>query len=208
MKNKDLKERIIDISYKHKLSHLGSCLTAVDIIDEIYQTKKPDEKFILSAGHAGLALYVVLEKYEGHDAEMLFEKHGVHPNRNIEHGIWASTGSLGQGLPIALGMALADRTKNVHCLITDGEAHEGSIYETLNYQHEHEINNLIVFCNWNGFTAYQHSFSYVSNFLRRRAVSVVATILEFPFLKGLDAHYHVMNEEDYKVAKDLLNETL
>src|SRR2546427_251920 len=63
MTNKDLKKRIIEISYKNKLSHIGSCLTAVDIIDEIYAIKKPNEKFILSSGHAGLALYCVIEKY-------------------------------------------------------------------------------------------------------------------------------------------------
>ena len=61
--NKELKKRILEISYKKKLSHLGSCLTAVDIIDEIFKIKKPDEKFVLSSGHAALALYVVLEKY-------------------------------------------------------------------------------------------------------------------------------------------------
>src|SRR4051812_33407854 len=116
MKNKDLKKRIIEISYKHKLSHLGSCLTAVDIIDEIFQVKKPNEKFVLSSGHAGLALYVVLEKYEKKDfdgnlipldAEEIFEHHGTHPDRCKACHLDCSTGSLGQGLPIAVGMALA-----------------------------------------------------------------------------------------------------
>ena len=66
-----LHDRIIEISKKHNLSHLGSCLTSVDIIDEIYSVKKPDEKFILSCGHAGLALYVVLEKYRNYDTERI-----------------------------------------------------------------------------------------------------------------------------------------
>ncbi|MEN6293828.1 MAG: hypothetical protein ABFD07_17660 [Methanobacterium sp.] len=84
----ELERRIIDISYKEKIGHLSSTLNAVNIIDEIYQTKKPNEPFILSSGHAALALYVVLEKYEGRDAEELFHKHGVHPHRDVDNGIY------------------------------------------------------------------------------------------------------------------------
>ena len=78
----DLKKRILEIAYKHKLSHLGSYLSAVGIINEIYKFKKPEDIFILSSGHAALALYVVLEKYEGKNAEELFLKHGGHPHRD------------------------------------------------------------------------------------------------------------------------------
>ena len=118
---KDLKKRIIDISYKLQLSHVSSCLTAVDIIAEIYtKRRKPEDLVVISQGHTGLALYVVLEKYLGINAEYLFHKHGVHPNRDLENGIYCSTGSLGCGLPIALGMALADKTRNVYCLISAG----------------------------------------------------------------------------------------
>jgi transketolase len=151
----NLEQRILELSKKYKLSHIGSCLTSVGIIDEIYSIKKPDEKFVLSCGHAGLALYVVLEKYLGIDAEYLLLKHGVHPNR--DEVINCSTGSLGQGLPIALGMALADRTKNVYCLISDGECAEGSVYEALNIKHRYGVYNLIVFCNYNGYGAYDRT---------------------------------------------------
>ena len=78
----DLEKRIIEISYKEKIGHLSSNLNAVNIIDEIYQSKKSTDPFILSSGHAALALYVVLEKYEGRDAEQLFHLHGVHPHRD------------------------------------------------------------------------------------------------------------------------------
>src|SRR5689334_7883129 len=118
-----LQNRIKTISRKLNLSHLGSNLTAVGIIDRIYQKRKPHEPFVLSCGHAGLALYVVLEKYLGKNAEELYLKHGTHPNRDIENGIYCSTGSLGWGLTIAAGMAFADRERNVWCLISDGEAH-------------------------------------------------------------------------------------
>ena len=110
----NLEKRIFDISYRHKLSHLSSNLSSVGIIDEIYSIKKDNEPFILSNGHAGLALYVVLEKYYGIDPEMLHEKHGVHPNRDIENKIYYSAGSLGCGLPAACGMAIADKNRNVY----------------------------------------------------------------------------------------------
>lgn|SRR3990167_7402811 len=234
MKNKDLKRRIIEISYKHKLSHLGSCLTAVDIIDEIYRTKNPDDKFVLSSGHAGLALYVVLEKYESNaehtiDAKDLYIKHGVHPNRDLQNGIWVSSGSLGNGLPIALGMALADRNKNVYCLISDGECAEGSIWEAMRIKEEKQIGNLKVYLNWNGWGAYRETavpfltgdvkyknenedkdkkilyentrISYPYNF----DAIIVNELCDYPlFLKGQGAHYTVMNETMYNEAMEVL----
>src|SRR4051812_31246723 len=156
MKNADLKKRILEISYKHGLSHLGSCLTAVDIIKEIYDTKDDTEPFILSSGHAALGLYVVLEqKYQTPTAEDIFLHHGVHPDRCESCHLYCSTGSLGQGLPIAVGMALADRTKNVYCLISDGECAEGSIWEALRIAEENQLNNLKFHLNLDGWAAYQ-----------------------------------------------------
>lgn len=207
IKNKELKRRLIEISYKNKLSHLGSVLTAVDIIDEIYSTKKSDEPFILSSGHAGLALYTVIEKYEGVDAESIFNHHEVHPDRCSQCHIYCSTGSLGQGLPIAVGMALANRKKNVYCLISDGEMAEGSVYEAMNVMKREHVGNLKLYVNWNGWTAYGKAGYPVldmnnlpiadGNFKKTSAE-------QFPFLKGLDAHYYTMKEEDYKQAMEIL----
>src|SRR5581483_4634993 len=148
-----LKKRILDISYKHKLSHIGSCLTAVDIIEEIYKTKKEEDIFVLSCGHAGLALYVILENIYGLDAEELFKKHGVHPNKCIEDKIYCSSGSLGHGLPIAIGMALANKERKIYCLISDGELAEGSIWESLRFINEQQINNIEIYVNINGYSA-------------------------------------------------------
>lgn len=202
--NKDLKRRIIEISYKLKLSHLGSCLTAVDIIKEIYDIKKPEEKFVLSSGHAGLALYVVLDAEGGRDAEEIFDHHGVHPDRCVACGIDCSTGSLGQGLPIATGMALADRTKNVYCLISDGECAEGSIHEAMRIKTEQELGNLKVYINVNGWSAYQTSNSGWIYHNYEHLADIRETEPGLPFLEGQDAHYYVMNENDYKVALDIL----
>lgn len=208
MKNKDLKKRIIEISYKHNKSHLGSCLSAVGIIEEIYNKKKKEDKFILSEGHAAVALYCVLEKYEGRNPEYLLKKHGIHPGRDEKNGIWCTTGSLGQGLPIALGMAIANRNKNVYCLISDGEAAEGSIWEALRIKTDNKIDNLKVYVNLNGYGAYGKIDAGVLT-KRLKAfcpdIRIKRTNVEqFSFLKGLDAHYHLMTKDDYSLALKLL----
>jgi transketolase N-terminal domain/subunit len=186
----ELHDRIIEISKKHHLAHLGSTLTAVNIIDEIYKTKQHDEKFILSAGHMGLALFVVIEKYEGVDAESIFLHHGVHPDRCEKCHLYCSTGSLGNGLPIALGMAMADRTKNVYCLISDGEAFEGTIWETANVMRRYSVTNLKVYLNYNSYSAYDIVDKWmIDNLKTIMPIEVRRTDVEDYGLEGLSAHY-------------------
>jgi len=186
-----LHDRIIEISKKHHLAHLGSNLTAVNIIDEIYQIKKDDELFMLSCGHAGLALYVILEKYYGFDAEKLYLKHGTHPHRDTKDKIYCSTGSLGMGLGIAVGMALVDRSKDVYCLISDGEAFEGSIYEAANAIRKYKVLNLKVYCNWNGYSAYDSIPLWMLKNLKMLipVIQIRVTDVKDYGLTGLSAHY-------------------
>jgi transketolase len=203
----DLKKRIIEIAFKHKLSHLGSYLSSVEIVDEIYSKMNKDDIFILSSGHASLAMYVCIEKYFGIDAEMLFLKHGGHPHRDEENKIYCSTGSLGLGLPIALGRALSNPSRKVWVLISDGEAAEGSIWESLKTIQELNINNIEVFVNINGLCAYKEvDIDYISirlkSFLPRIELRYT-TVEQYPFLKGLNAHYHVMSEENYNQATNI-----
>lgn len=198
----DLKKRILDIAYKNKLSHLGSYLSSVEIIDEIYTNKHPNDIFILSSGHAALALYVVLEKHEGRDAEELFKKHGGHPHRDEENGLYCSTGSLGTGITIAVGRALANPKRKVHVLISDGEAAEGSIWEALRFIKENHVENIEVHVNINGYAAYDKvDVEYLVTRLKAFLPTInlhFTTVNQAPFLKGLNAHYHIMSEEDYK----------
>jgi transketolase len=184
-------ERIIEISKKHHLSHLGSNLTAVNIIDEIYQIKKEDEPFILSCGHSFLALAIILEKYYGFDAEKIYLKHGTHPHRDLEDKIYCSTGSLGMGLGIAVGMALADRSKNVYCLISDGEAYEGLVWEAANAIRRYKVTNLKIYCNWNWFSAYSDVEKWMMGNLMKifPEINMKVDNVEKYGLSGLSAHY-------------------
>jgi len=201
--NNKLVKRILDISYQENLSHLSSCLSALPILEEIYAKKQEDEVFILSNGHAGLALYVVLEEKYGIDPVMLLHKHGIHPGKDLENKLYCSTGSLGSGLPIAVGHALADRTKNVYCMISDGECAEGSIWESLRFIHTAKLDNLHVYANINGMSAYEYlDVEYLSTRLQSFLPRInlrVSDPIEFTFAKGLLTHYYVMKPGDYQV---------
>lgn len=202
MKLNELERRVIDIAHKKDLSHLSSCLTVVNLIDNIYKVKKDNEPFILSNGHAGLALYVVLEKYYFIDAEMLFDKHGVHPNRDIENNIFCSSGSLGSGITVAVGMALADRTRDVYVLLSDGECAEGSVWEALRIAGEQRLENLKVMVNANGTGAYgQIDTQLLDTRLQMFFPSLVmpTDMYRYPdYLQGVHGHYKTLSEEEYK----------
>lgn len=197
-----LERRIIDLSFENKLSHLNSCLTAVNIIDSIYKVKKDKEPFILSNGHAGLALYVVLEKFFKKDAEALLKKHGIHPNHDTEAGITVSTGSLGQGLPIAVGMALADRSTNVYVLLSDGECAEGSVWEVLRIAGDLRLENLRITVNANGTSAYQKlDIDILDTRLQMFYPTLVikSNMFKYPdYLQGIDGHYATLSEAQYQ----------
>jgi len=202
MQLSDLEKRILDISHKYNLSHLSSCLTAVQLIDNLYKVKKPEDIFILSQGQAGLALYVVLEKLYGFDAEKLFLKHGVHPNRDLGDKISCSSGSLGCALPIAVGMALANRKRDVFILTSDGELAEGSCWEALRVAGEQRLENLKIMVNANGYGAYG---KIDVDLLDKRlqfffpTLVVKTNLYRFPaYLQGFDGHYKVLTEQEYK----------
>jgi len=196
-----LKQRILDISYKHQLSHIGSCITAMEIIYEIYLEMSENDIFVLSSGHAGLALYVILEEIYGLDAEILLEKHGIHPNRNLNDKIFCSGGSLGLGITLGVGMAIASPNKKVYILISDGEQFEGSCLESLRFIRDYELQNCIVYCNCNGYSAYKKlNLNTIKNDLRQLMPSIQSreTNSDLSFCNGLSSHYQVMTEQDYK----------
>lgn len=190
-----LKKRILDISVDYKLSHLSSCMSSLDIIYKIYQIKKENEKFILSNGHAALALYVVLEDKYNINAEELYDKSGTHPCRGDY--LSCSTGSLGMGLPIAVGVALADHSKNTYCLISDGECDEGSIWESLRFVNLNKLDNLKIYVNMNGFSAYNTiDKDYLSTRLNvfYNKINIVETYTG----DSWDSHYYTPTKENYE----------
>lgn len=228
---KEIRRNLLTIINCVHTSHIGSCLSVIDLIDAVFAVKKRDEKFILSNGHAAAAYYIILEKY-GYIKNANLKDLCVHPDRCIEKGIDVSTGSLGQGLPIALGMALANKNKNVYCIISDGECAEGSIWESLRIVHDLKINNLKIIASINGWGAYDpvsskdlekrfkgfgfeiikidgHNTEEIINKLKIKSDKLTLFFAktsseQFKFLNGLDAHYCTMKDNDYDLAMEEL----
>lgn len=179
MEIKDLRKRILQTAHLAGTGHVPSALSILEIVwglhanvlglhtEEWSQAIRPDnwthpdcDRFILSKGHGCLALYAVLESRGFITAEAMgaFCKPGGilggHPDANKIPGVWASTGSLGHGLPIAIGMAYAKRIRNergrVFVLVGDGEMQEGSSLEALRLARDLDVANLCVIIDANG----------------------------------------------------------
>ncbi len=169
-----IRARVIENSHKTQTPHLGSCLSCVDILVAAYfHTLRLDPKdprhadrdrFILSKGHGAPALFQVLamrgfypldwlDRY-GEDGS-LFAEHPPTPDHLA--GIEAATGSLGHGLPMGLGMALAGRIHgrqyNVVALVSDGECNEGSIWECAMLAASQSVERLCVVVDYNKWQA-------------------------------------------------------
>lgn len=156
----EIRKKTIEMCVNSGNGHLASSLSCIEILTTIYYSglfnlNKDDEKrdrFIISKGHGGLGLYPILADigYFFHEEFSLFTKNngmlGLHPDKNIP-GIETFTGSLGHGLGIGSGMALADKMDKTKSstivLIGDGECYEGSIWEAAMFAGHHTLNNLI-----------------------------------------------------------------
>ena len=195
-----LMDRILEISYKHKLSHIGSCLTTLPILEKIYDEKKEDDIVVLSCGHAGLAQYVTIEKNSNGsiNAEELLETMGIHPLKDVSKGIHVSTGSLGSGIVISVGLAIANKNRKIFCVISDGECAEGSVWEALAFIKNKDISNLHVHVNINGFSAYDSvDRQYLENRLKSFLPRINVHQTKNPeYLGDLNAHYHVLKHVD------------
>ena len=151
------------------IGHLGGALSIVEVLTILYfrqmnvdpkNAKDPDrDKLVLSKGHAGPALYAVLAKkgYFPRETLLTLNQGGTslpsHCDRNLTPGIDMTTGSLGQGLSVAIGMALADRMdgrkSKVFAYIGDGESDEGQIWEAAMSAAHYRLGNLIAFTDYN-----------------------------------------------------------
>lgn len=160
---KKLKRCILTTAVNAREGHIPSALSILDIIWVLYdKILKPQDRFILSKGHGCLALYAILAEkgiITQHDLDnfcILGGSLGGHPDMNKVHGVEASTGSLGHGLPIAVGIAMAfnlkKETGRVYCLVGDGECNEGSVWESLLIASHHNLVNLTCIVDYNRST--------------------------------------------------------
>jgi transketolase len=171
---REMRGRIIETSHRAEIPHLGSCLSCVDIltvlyfsilqIDPSHPRAEDRDRFILSKGHAAPALFQILAM-RGFYSEKMLDTYGENGSVFAEHppapddlpGIEAATGSLGHGLPMALGMALSARilkkNYNVYAVLSDGECNEGSIWEAALFAAAQNMSNVCIVVDFNKWQA-------------------------------------------------------
>ena len=168
-KSTDLRKDIVKMICKSKSGHPGGSLSVIDILTALYydvmnidvaNPKKEDrDRFVLSKGHAAPALYAVLADKGYINKELLgtLRQFGSplqgHPDMKKVSGVEISTGSLGQGLSVANGMALASRLQNipyrVYVAMGDGELQEGQVWEAAMTSAQYKLDNLTAFVDYN-----------------------------------------------------------
>ncbi len=160
---KNIRKSILDISKESGHGHIPTCFSVVEILYAAYSTIRHDPEnpswderdiFILSKGHASLAHYAILAHFGYFDIQNVYSygsfgtDFGCHANRLKVPGIEASTGSLGHGIGLAVGMALAFKIKGnsrrVYALIGDGESNEGSVWEATMVAGNLKLDNLTI----------------------------------------------------------------
>lgn len=166
-----LREDIIDVTYWAGGAHIGGALSMVEILVILYDkylTINPDnpdwedrDRFVLSKGHAGVGYVPLLARKGYFDFELLkdFNKFkspfGMHPDSLKVKGVDVSTGSLGHGLSMAVGLSLGARYKKknwyTYCIVGDGECNEGSIWEAAMAASHFKLTNLITFVDRNKY---------------------------------------------------------
>lgn len=163
----ELRRKILVTATLKKEGHIPSALSVLDLLYAIYvqipriskNNVLTQDSFILSKGHASLALYAILE-HAGvidnswtKDFSDFSSDFGGHPDMRKIEGVEASTGSLGHGLPIAIGKVLANRVKkkdrNVTCLVGDGEMNEGTNWESFLLASHHSMSELTLIIDHN-----------------------------------------------------------
>jgi transketolase len=172
-----IRARVIQMACAARAPHVASSLSCVDVLTALYfhalriDPRHPDDpmrdRFILSKGHACSAQYAALAE-RGFFPEKLLEEYARNGGRLAEHpgpscvpGIEAATGSLGHGLSIGIGLAYAAklqrRPSRVFVLLSDGECHEGSVWEAAMFAPAHALDNLVAIVDDNQWSALQRS---------------------------------------------------
>lgn len=171
--SRQIRGRVVEMSHRAKAPHLGSSLSVTDILVAAYwhalnidpqnPTDPLRDRFILSKGHAAAALYatLALRGFFSEDMLSLYNEAGSplpeQPSPGALPGVEAATGSLGHGLSLGVGMALAGGVQGqayqVMAVLSDGECNEGSVWEAAMYAPAHQLDNLVVVVDFNKWQA-------------------------------------------------------
>ncbi|WP_342405612.1 transketolase [Brevibacillus sp. FSL K6-2834] len=168
-KSSETRRLILQTVHHAGAGHVGGPLSVTDLLVALYfdvMNIKPDEplwaerdRFVLSKGHSAIALYTVLALRGYFPVEELKTFDDIdsrlqaHPDMKLLPGLDMSTGSLGQGISAAVGMALGAKLKqqafSTYCIIGDGESQEGQVWEAADVAAKYELDNLVVIMDYN-----------------------------------------------------------
>lgn len=209
-----IRDEVIRVAIKNKTGHIASSLSTVDILVALYYSimwpfKHKDlyinnsnhkfenrDRLILSKGHGCYALYAILVDL-GIIPKVLYEENELKGciEYNTYFGLEASTGSLGHGLPMAVGMALAlkkqESKAKVYCMLGDGECQEGTTWESMKFIQENNIDNIKIIVDVNNFMALEDSKFYSDH------LGSIET--DNCWLNGHDIEELINNIEDYNL---------
>lgn len=152
---KEIRKDILNASFEAGACHLGSALSCVEILVDLFNdTLKDDDIFLFSKASGVATYYAILAEKGFFPKEKLVYYLKNFPLASKEvPGVIHSVGSLGHGLPVACGLALANRNRRVFVLISDGEVDEGTTWESALFARHHKLNNLHVIIDVNGIQA-------------------------------------------------------
>ena len=154
-KVKQIKRDILQASYDAGACHIGSALSCVEILVDLFYVKKiKPENFLFSKASGVACYYAILADlgYFPKDKLVEYLKQYPLPSKEVA-GIQHSFGSLGHGLSVATGLALADRKRDIYVLLSDGECQEGSTLEAVSFAKQHFLTNIFVIVDNNGLQA-------------------------------------------------------
>lgn len=151
-KAKELRKNVLKLALEKGDGHLGGSFSIIEILISLSEeVLNKEDKFILSKGHSCYPLYILLRE-KGYKPKI-----SGHPEIDEKNGIWCTTGSLGHGLPIGVGMALARKLKptkgRIYVLMGDGEVQEGTTWEASLIACHHKLDNLTVIIDKNNLQA-------------------------------------------------------
>ncbi len=152
LKARKLRQDTFKAFVKYGEAHLGGGFSMIEMLIALHEVVlKEEDKFILSKAHASFPLCLLL-KEKGYDPKLT-----THLEIDIENGIHCTTGSLGHGLPIGTGMALArklrEKSGKIYVMMSDGECQEGTTWESLLIGARHKLDNLVVLVDYNKIQA-------------------------------------------------------
>lgn len=168
---------VLKLTYEKKAGFIGTSFSCADILSVLYggfvnlnvnnYESEDNDTVIMSKGHGASAWYAALANIGAIDKEKMFSefntsgyKLGVHPKRNSIPGIKTSSGSLGQGLGLGCGIALANKIKKnnsrVYVILGDGECNEGSVWESFMFAKRYELDSIVAIIDRNKLQSYGH----------------------------------------------------